>query len=61
VPAPRCPRCNAPLVEINVTLAGAEATMRSCSNCDQRTWVSDGRTVDLDGVLADLQVEPRRT
>lgn len=61
MPAPRCPRCDAPLVEITVTLAGSEATMRSCSTCDQRTWVSHGRQVDLDGVLSDLQVEPRRT
>ena len=58
--APRCSRCNAPLVEITVTLAGAEATMRSCSTCDSRTWISDGRPVDLEGVLAELQVEPRR-
>ena len=56
----RCPRCNAPYVEITVTLGGTNATMRSCSECDQRTWVTDGRPADLHGVLSDLSVEPRR-
>lgn len=56
----RCPRCDAPYVEITVTLAGTVATMRSCSECDQRTWTTAGRAVDLEGVLSDLSVEPRR-
>jgi hypothetical protein len=41
-------------VEITITLGRAEATMRSCSQCDRRFWSADGETVELDGVLADL-------
>lgn len=61
MPAHRCPRCDAPFVEITITLGGTEATMRSCSECDQRVWTTDGRDVDLHGVLTDLSVEPRQT
>jgi hypothetical protein len=46
-------------VEIIVTLGGIEATMASCSNCDQRVWTRHGEPVDLEGVLADLQVQRR--
>lgn len=55
----RCPRCDAPYVEITVNLSGTEATMRSCSECDQRTWITDGRPADLECVLSDLTVERR--
>ena len=55
----RCPRCDAIYVEIIVILGGIEATMASCSNCDQRVWTRHGEPVDLEGVLADLQVQRR--
>ncbi len=59
MPPSRCPRCDATYVEIIVTLGGIEATMASCSNCDQRVWTRHGEPVDLEGVLADLQVQRR--
>ena len=54
MPQNRCPRCQTPFVEITITLGAAEATMRSCSQCDRRFWSSEGEHVELDGVLSDL-------
>ena len=59
MPGTRGPRCDAPYVEIIVTLNGVEATMQSCSTCDSRVWTRGGEPVDLEGVLADLHVERR--
>jgi hypothetical protein len=47
-----CKRCDGTLVVIEMALAGSEARMLSCSTCDAREWVVDGRRVGLDEVLA---------
>lgn len=46
-PAP-CPCCDAPLVEIRL---GADLTLRSCSNCDNRWWLRSEQPAPLDQVL----------
>jgi len=52
--AARCEVCGTDLVEIDLTVDGADLIMRSCSKCDTRTWERDGDTIELDGVLTDL-------
>ncbi|CAN5576395.1 hypothetical protein BH18ACT1_BH18ACT1_10670 [soil metagenome] len=56
----RCSRCRAPLVEISMSVDGAEVTMSSCSGCDLRTWRKDGESVDLPTVLDDVGATRRR-
>jgi hypothetical protein len=56
----RCERCDGPLVSITLTVGGERRTMRSCSRCDHRTWLADGRRIGLDGVLSDLRRTGRR-
>ena len=47
-----CPVCeDRQLVEIHVTLRGADVTMRSCSRCETRWWETDGERVPLTGVF----------
>lgn len=55
-----CPSCNEPMVEINLLIDGEDLTMRSCSNCDTRSWHRGGAPVELGGVLADLSSSPTR-
>jgi hypothetical protein len=60
----RCERCGGSLVSITLTVGGELRTMCSCSQCDHRTWLADGRRIGLDGVLSDLRrtgrhVQPR--
>jgi hypothetical protein len=47
-------------VEINLLIDGEELTMRSCSNCDLRSWHRGGAEVQLGGILADLSSSPTR-
>ena len=47
-----CPRCAHPLVRIDLTLAGREAAMYSCSSCDRRWWNLDRNEAGLADVLA---------
>lgn len=47
-----CPKCRASrLVEIELSIDDRVVTMRSCSRCDTRWWVSGGETLPLPGVL----------
>ena len=46
----RC-ECGTPWVEISLQVGEGRVTMRSCSRCDRRSWVSDGEPVGLEGVL----------
>ncbi|MFN8050818.1 MAG: hypothetical protein U0Q22_05255 [Acidimicrobiales bacterium] len=48
------------MVEINLLIDGEELTMRSCSNCDNRSWHRGGAPVELGGILADLSSSPTR-
>jgi hypothetical protein len=48
------------MVEIGLTVDGSGLVMRSCSECDTRTWHRDGEEVDLDGVLHDISEVPTR-
>ncbi|MEI2637524.1 MAG: hypothetical protein V9F03_00775 [Microthrixaceae bacterium] len=47
-------------VEIAIMVDGARLVMRSCSECDTRSWHRDGRNVELDGVLHDIRSVPTR-
>lgn len=48
-----CPNCKKTrLVEISLKIAGRPMTMRNCSGCDSRWWLSDGEAMHLPGVLA---------
>ena len=56
----RCTGCGNELVEIALTIDGARLMMRSCSNCDTRSWHRDGEAVELGGVLHDISAVPTR-
>jgi hypothetical protein len=55
-----CAGCGESVVEINLLIDGEELTMRSCSNCDNRSWHRGGAPVELGGILADLSSSPTR-
>lgn len=55
-----CPECGDPVVEINLLIDGQAITMRSCAECDTRSWHRDGQEIELGGVLADLSSTPTR-
>lgn len=55
-----CATCGKELVEIGLTIDGSRLVMRSCADCDTRSWHRDGETVELEGVLADLSSMPTR-
>lgn len=55
-----CRACGNELVEIALTVDGSRLLMRSCSNCDTRSWHRDGESVQLDGVLHDISAVPTR-
>lgn len=55
-----CVGCGQVVVEINLLIDGEDLTMRSCSNCDHRSWHRGGTQVDLGGILADLSSSPTR-
>jgi hypothetical protein len=55
-----CHSCGNELVEIGLTVDGHRLMMRSCGDCDIRSWHRDGEAVDLDGVLTDLSATKTR-
>ncbi len=55
-----CRVCGNEQVEIALTVDGSRLLMRSCSNCDTRSWHRDGESVELGGVLHDLSTVPTR-
>ena len=56
----RCPSCERAYVEIDLEVGGRTMTLRSCSYCDTRRWITpDGETA-LDGVLADISANTGR-
>ncbi len=55
-----CARCGEETVEIGLTVDGHRLVMRSCSNCDLRSWHRNGEAVELDGVLTDLSATKTR-
>jgi hypothetical protein len=59
VPTP-CPRCAAPTVEIRLMAGEVGLTMRSCSRCDHRVWLRQGRPADVSDVLTDVASTGRR-
>lgn len=40
------------MVTIQVSLSNGQARLLSCSECDTRTWLLNGRPASLDDVLA---------
>lgn len=57
---PRCVDCDTELVEIKLLIDGQDLLMRSCSECDRRSWHQGDDDVQLHGVLADLSAAPTR-
>ncbi|HNI34222.1 MAG TPA: hypothetical protein PLV93_02420 [Microthrixaceae bacterium] len=55
-----CAACGEIVVEINLLIDGEDLTMRSCSQCDTRSWHRGGAPVELGGILADLSSSPTR-
>ena len=55
-----CSGCGAPTVQITIEVGRKQATMRSCSTCDHRSWHALGEPVELEGVLAGLAVSRSR-
>lgn len=43
-----------------MVIDGKPLTMRSCSQCDTRSWHRGNEAVDLGGVLADISSHPTR-
>jgi hypothetical protein len=56
----RCPGCGRAFVEITLDVGGDDLIMRSCSNCDIRSWHGPDGELALDGVLADITERVRR-
>ena len=56
----RCGGCGRTFVEITLDIGGDDVIMRSCSNCDVRTWHGPEGELPLDGVLADLSAKVGR-
>jgi hypothetical protein len=57
-----CPSCRkSELTTIDLRMAGQPMTMHSCPDCELRWWIdSEGRRVDLGGVLALAARDGRR-
>jgi hypothetical protein len=55
-----CERCGAPTVEIGLLKSSAQLLLRSCSRCDLRTWLQDGRPAPMEAVLAAVSTSGRR-
>jgi hypothetical protein len=55
-----CDGCGDLLTEINLLIDGENLTMRSCSQCDTRSWHRGDDEVELAGVLADLSATRTR-
>ncbi len=53
-------QCQHEQVEIGIMIDGVRLIMRSCSECDIRSWRRDGEAVALDGVLHDIRSVPTR-
>ena len=56
----RCGGCGRTFVEIQLEIGGAMWSMRSCSNCDTRSWYGPDGEEALDGVLADISASTGR-
>lgn len=60
-PVERCSVCAQPVVAIEMTVDGRPLEMRSCDNCDTRSWNLAGDPIALDGVLTQVgQLAGRR-
>jgi hypothetical protein len=47
-----CPTCDkGALIEIRMTVAGADLTFRRCGRCERQTWESAEGKIPLDRVL----------
>ena len=49
-----CVRCKRRMVMITMEIREESRTLRSCSHCDVREWVSDTGETNLSGILADI-------
>ena len=50
----RCDRCTSVMIEITLTVSERPVTMRSCSQCDRRSWTADGEPLGLGVVLEQI-------
>jgi hypothetical protein len=56
----KCPKCKSrQLVEIELSIAGEQVVLKSCSACDVRWWEGDGASLPLSSLL-DLAATTRR-
>lgn len=56
----RCSGCGRAFVEITIDVGGEDVVMRSCSNCDIRSWHGPSGELALDGVLAGINANRAR-
>jgi len=56
----RCAACGQGVVEVNMLIDGREIDMRSCSNCERRSWHVGGVPMALGEILACLSAAPTR-
>ncbi len=62
----RCPACHRELVVITTSMAGEAVSVVSCGPCGTRSWVRDGRELEITDVLEAVrdragQLAPRST
>jgi len=57
---PVCDRCSTGLVEIELLIDDQPLVMRSCSECDTRSWHRRGGPAELGDILTDLSSVPKR-
>ncbi len=55
-----CVRCKRQMVAITMEILNGSRTLRSCSHCDIREWVSDTGDTSLSGILADIATASAR-
>jgi hypothetical protein len=60
VGTPRCDRCGAVVMEIDMIVDSVRLNMRACGSCDLRTWRRDGEVHELRDVLDEIDATHTR-
>lgn len=56
----RCATCGHQAVAISMHVDGTDLVMRSCDNCDTRTWALGGAPIELDTALDEVGLRAGR-